>query len=141
MTLVEVMIATVVMVVVLLGILTCTIKAYGEVFRATIVARETSILDDKVEEMRATQFSVLAAALAKGTADPVNQNEIKTSNTSLAQSLFAGSGVFVWQRQLVSSTATFLTVRVSVWLKNSPSQVLTVVTQISSQGLSAKPAA
>jgi len=137
MTLVEVMIAMFVLTVVFGGVLSSMVRAAAFTNSSKILYRQTAIMNEKMEEMRAMQFSDLLAKLA---IPAQNVGEVPPpTGGSAVDKVLSGNYTYHWERTHATVDSTIVTITVKVWALGQEAHAKSITTQISKSGLINKP--
>ncbi len=127
MTLIEVMMAMVVMALVFGGVISSMVRAASLTRDSKVVYRETAILNDAIEKMRAMTFAELKTYLA---ANP--EITIPPSGAGTAAGL---AGAYTYKLKNHSDTSKDpMKITLTIYPESMPQRSISVVTYISSAG-------
>ena len=128
MTLVEVMMAVFVLALVFGGVISSMVRAASLTRDSKVVYRETAILNDAIERMRAMTFTELKTYLADHP-----EITIPPSGAGTAAGL---AGAYTYKLRNVSTTTTDpIKITLTIYPESMPQRSISVVTYISSAGL------
>jgi len=132
MTLVEVMMALMVLALVFGGVISSMVRAASLTRDSKVIYRETAIMNDLVERMRSMTFTELKTELADASK---NTGEVPPPSGTGTEKVLAGAYKYLWARSCESTSDDPLKITVRVWPENLTHHEITVVTYISSYGL------
>jgi Tfp pilus assembly protein PilV len=140
MTLIEVMMAMVVMALVFGGVISSMVRAASITRDSKVIYRETAIMNDLVERMRSMTFNELKTELKTGNATlgivATNTGSVYTTAGNVPTGLvLAGAYNYKWTRTCSDLDADPLRIVLNVWPEKLESKKITVVTYISASGL------
>ena len=144
MTLIEVMMALMVLALVFGGVISSMVRAASMTRDSKVIYRETAIMNDLVERMRSMTFNELKTELKTGNATlgivATNTGSVyttagKTPSGAGTGLVLAGAYNYKWTRTCSDLDADPLRIVLNVWPEKLESKKITVVTYISASGL------
>ena len=145
MTLIEVMMALMVLALVFGGVISSMVRAASMTRDSKVIYRETAIMNDLVERMRSMTFNELKTELKTGNATlgivATNTGSVYTTAGNQTPSgagtglVLAGAYNYKWTRTCSDLDADPLRIVLNVWPEILESKKITVVTYISASGL------
>jgi prepilin-type N-terminal cleavage/methylation domain-containing protein len=148
MTLIEVMMALMVLALVFGGVISSMVRAASITRDSKVIYRETAIMNDLVERMRSMTFNELKTELKTGNAAlgivVTSTGSIYTTEGNVPPQTPSGAGTglvlagaynYKWTRTCSDLDADPLRIVLNVWPEKLESKKITVVTYISASGL------
>ena len=148
MTLIEVMMALMVLALVFGGVISSMVRAASMTRDSKVIYRETAIMNDLVERMRSMTFNELKTELKTGNATlgivATNTGSVYTTAGNVPPQTPSGAGTglvlagaynYKWTRTCSDLDADPLRIVLNVWPEKLESKKITVVTYISASGL------